>query len=318
MVREIDVPNPPPGVRLRGDNLTVSLSGNRLRLPVTYLVDARLDRIRQMRAAGPRVIVARELSPRQREGIEARGWSWLESRGNAHIQGPGVLLHVDRRAAASSSRRGDEISIPPQGERVVRHLLDHYPSSYRFTEIARDTKLDRGYTSRILRRLHDAGFVRYERNRPVEVVSPSELFELWQTIPPRTLESPWFVSRAGPLARLASRVAELAGPERYAMTGIFGANLLVPHLESERVDCYVSDLRSANRLGVDLGAERVERGANVLLLIHRDPGILTIGARDVRGLTVVSPSQLYRDAFLRGRGREREAANELRRQVLRW
>lgn len=317
MKREIDVPAPPPGVRLHGDNLTVSLSGRRVRLPVTYLADARLDRLRQMRSTGPRVIVARQLSAKQREGIEARGWGWLESTGNAHIESPGVLLHVDRPASATSKGVG-EISIPPQGERIVRHLLDHYPSAYRFTEIARDTLLDKGYTSRILRRLHDSGLVRYERNRPVEVVSPSELFELWQTVPPRTLEFAWFVPRGGPLVRLASRLAELAGPTRYATTGIFGANLLVPHLEPERVDCYVGDLRSANRLGADLGAERVERGANLLLLIHRDPGVLAIGAREARGLAVASPSQVYRDALLRGRGREREAADEVRRRILKW
>lgn len=317
---QLDVPDLPTPLRFdeHGD-LVAKLPRRKVHFGVLHMPEPRLSALNALPVATkPHVVIAPRLSARAREAVQGRGWGWIETNGNAHIETDDILIHIDRPAGNAHVGRQSR-SVPPQGERIVRHLLDTYPAAHRFTEIARATSLDKGYTSRILRRLADSGLVRYERNKPVEVTSAGELFEFWQTIPPRTIESSWFVPRVTSLKQLATHVTDEAVPRGgTAFTGAFGANLLVAHLEPERIDCYVSDVRTASRLGEDLGAERVSRGSNLVLLIHRDPGVITIGTRDVRGLRVVAPSQLYRDALLRGRGREREAANALRREVLRW
>jgi hypothetical protein len=317
---QLDVPDLPVPLRFDDDgDVVASLARKKVHLTALHLPEPRLSVLSALPVSRtPHVVIAPHLSARAREAVQARGWGWIEATGNAHIQTDQLFIHVERPVrSANVANRGR--SIPPQGERIVRHLLDSYPAAHRFTEIARATNLDKGYTSRILRRLAENMLIRYERNKPVELTSPTELFEFWQTIPPRTVESSWFVSRATSLRQLALRVTEMAsGLGGSAFTGVFGANLLVAHLEPERIDCYVSDVRTASRLGEDLRAEPVSRGSNLVLLVHRDPGVFTIGTRRVRDLRVVAPSQLYRDALLRGRGREREAANELRRVLMKW
>ena len=316
--RSLEAPVLPASLRLRGDELTVSLSGKRAVLPVLELSEGRLSTIRTLIGSKkPHVIIAPHLSAAAKESIEGARWGWVETSGNAHIATNGIFVHIER-PPAQTSRSAGSLLIPPQGERIVRHLLDAYPRGQRFTDLARATQLDKGYTSRILAKLRETGLVTYERNKPVEVAYPAELFELWQTGPVRTIESPWFVAAPSDLRRLAARIREGAGRGRIAFTGVFAANLLVEHIEPERIDCYVDDLRTATRIAERLGGSRVKSGVNLLFLVHRDPGILSIGIRSVDDIPVASPTQVYRDALDRGRGREREAANMLRRELLTW
>src|SRR3989442_198127 len=318
--RELELPPLPSTFRFdERRRLVISGFGRPIALPVIQLLEAGLPSIRRLiRSRKRQVILARYLSPTAKQEVERAGWGWIETSGNAHIASDRVFVHIERPIDRESARRSGVRPIPPQGERIVRFLLDSYPRSLRVSEIARVTQLDKGYTSRILTTLRQTGLVAYGRTTPVEVPSPAELFEFWQRTPPRVGESSWYVSRNGPLDRLAKRAQSAAGVNRACFTGTFAAGLLVRYLEAERIDCYVSDVHLATRIGEALGGEPVSKGANLLFLVHRDPGILTIGTSTRAGLSVASVSQVYRDAFERGRGREREAANELRKQVLKW
>lgn len=301
----------------KDDRLVIAAGRKRLRLPLLRLRDARLTAIKGRPLGGPpRVVIAPYLSENARKRIEEASWSWVAG-GSAHIEADGILIHIER-PPAERSRERLSLVIPPQGERIVRYLLDHHPRTPRFSELARLTRLDKGYASRILRRLAETGLVAYERNRPIDVPYPAELFELWQTVPPRLTESRWFVSERGGPRGLAARVREQAGTGQVAFTGTFAAGLLVPRIDAERVECFVNDLQTARRIVERFDAESVDRGYNLVFLVHRDPGILSIGVSQADDLPLVSVSQIYRDALQRGRGREREAANELRRELLRW
>ena len=318
--------NSPPDIRGLPDilefdakgRLTVRTAGKRIKLPVIRLTDARLATVTALtKTRPPHVIVAPHLSTKTKSLIEEQGWSWLETNGSAHIASDGVFVHIER-AEHRAARRPGALLIPPQGERIVRHLLDTYPKRQRFTELAQATKLDQGYTSRILGKLRDTGLVSYQRNRAIEVPYPAELFELWQTMPSRIRDSTWFVSNPKTLHAVALKIRDEAGAGNSAFTGVFAASLVAPRIDAERIDCYVVDSGVATRVGERIGGEAVEAGYNVSFLVHRDPGVLAIGTKRAAHLTLVSPTQIYRDALLRGRGREREAANVIRSEVLRW
>lgn len=120
------------------------------------------------------------------------------------------------------------------------------------------------------------------------------------------------------MPHLAARVRDEAAAGRAAFTGVFAANLLAPHMEPERVECYVEDAPLARRIAEGLGGTRVTAGANLVFLIHRDQGVLTIGTRTVDDMPVASATQIYRDALRFDRGRERESANHFRREILTW
>jgi hypothetical protein len=60
----------------------------------------------------------------------------------------------------------------------------------------------------------------------------------------------------------------------------------------------------------------VESGPNVAMLVPRDPGVF-YRAREVEGVTVVGPVQLYLDLG-RDPARGREQAEFLREQVLKY
>ncbi len=315
---DLGIPTLPAVLRFEksGERLTVRLPTRRVTWPVVALLDARLSAVESvLTTRRPHVILAPHLSVKAKELIERSGWGWVESSGNAHVSIDGVFVHIERPEQHVGRPGG--FSVPPQGERVIRALLDAYPRTHRFAELVDLARLDKGYASRILRRLRDTGLVVLERDQPVHVTSPAELFELWQTLPPRTTESMWSVPDAAP-GEIARRLQQAAGDGAVAFTGPFASSVLAPHLEPERVDCYVRDLRVAQRLAGRMGAETVRRGGNLLLLVHKDPGVVDVGTQSVRGLTIASTSQVYRDALRRGRGREREAATVLRRERLKW
>ena len=286
--------------------------------PVLQLNDPRLATIRGLIAArDPHVILAPFLTAAAKRAVESAGWGWLDTSGSVHIESGDTYIHIERSAGRNATRPG-RLVIPPQGERIVRFLLDEYPKSGRISEVALQTRLDKGYTSRMLKRLRQAGLVSYARRTAVEVTSPAELFEFWRTTPRRIVESSWFVERPSQIRALAAEIQRKAGENGSALTGVFAAGLLTARMEPEAIECYVSDLRTAVHIGQQLGGERVERGRNVTFLSHRDPGILTVGASRRRDYVVASISQIYRDAIDRARGREVELASELRRRYLKW
>lgn len=312
----VELPELPPEFRLSrdGDSLSVRLPSGKVRkLPVLTLRTASLPTLTSLVAArSPHVVLAPHLTTATRDLLRRRGWGWIDSSGSARIADGELFVYIDRVERAKTSG----LSLPPQGDRIVRLLLDEYPREFRLTEIANETDLDKGYTSRMVRRLVDSGTVERAGRGPVRVVSPAELFELWSHGPDRVEPTLWFIA-GGPEAILA-RLRESKPPGGLALTGVCAATLLTPHVTLERIEAYVVDRRAALALGKQIGAEAVARGHNLSLLVPRDPAVTRIGVRTRAGLRLVSVTQIYRDALRYGRGREQEAAGPLRREQLRW
>lgn len=313
----MDIPPLPPEIRLspNGKRLTVRFKQGALRkFPVVQLRSAALPTVRRLVASRePHVVIAPHLTQTARHHLEEASWGWIDGDGNARIVGDDLYVRIER---PETTRRSAALPVPPQADRIVRLLLDNYPSEFRLTDIASRTELDKGYASRMVRRILESGTAEREGRGPVRVSFPADLFELWSRGPERAETTMWFAR--GDLSDLVKRVQHSSQSQLAALTGVYAAALLAPHMTPERVEVFVTDRRAAARLGRELGAERVDRGANLHLLIPRDPGIVHIGGTRESGNRLVSTTQIYRDVIQRGRGREREAADFLRRERLAW
>ena len=266
-----------------------------------------------MASKTPRVVLAPLFTKATRQLLEDSGWGWIDQNGNIGIVADDLFIRVER---PESRRSTGALTLPPQAERIVRHLLDNYPREFRLTEIATETDLDKGYTSRMVRRLLESGTVAREGRGPIRVTFPAELFELWAHGPGRAEATLWFAP--GSPAELAAGIGRFDHWKHTALTGVQAAALIAPHVTPERLEVFVRDGRTAAAIALNLGAERVERGSNLEFLVPRDPGIVRVGTRMHSGHRIASTSQVYRDVLQRGRGREREGAEVVRREWLKW
>lgn len=307
----------PPEIRLSptGRSLTVRLRhGRRRTLPAMQLRSASLSTVRDLVASKtPRVVLAPLFTKATRQLLEDSGWGWIDQNGNIGILGDDLFIRVER---PESQRSTGALTLPPQAERIVRHLLDNYPREFRLTEIATETELDKGYTSRMVRRLLESGTVAREGRGPIRVTFPAELFELWARGPERSETTLWFAS--GSPDEITTAIGHVDHWKHTALTGMQAAALIAPHVTPERLEVFVTDGRTAAAIALNLGAEQVERGSNLEFLVPRDPGIVRMGTRMHSGHRIASISQVYRDVLQRGRGREREAGEALRREWLKW
>jgi hypothetical protein len=97
----------------------------------------------------------------------------------------------------------------------------------------------------------------------------------------------------------------------YALTGFSGAARLAPAVRYQRGIAYLDG--GLDDLVDALGWKSVESGANVTLLAPYDEGVF-YGTRDVNGMRVVSPVQVYLD-LQSYRGRGQEAAQAVRKEI---
>jgi hypothetical protein len=115
---------------------------------------------------------------------------------------------------------------------------------------------------------------------------------------------------AGIEAGLAERCA--AQGIRYALTGFSGAARMAPAVRYQRVFAFVEgDPQETAR---QLGLKEAASGANVSLLSPYDEGVF-YGVREVEGIWVASPIQVYLD-LIGFRGRGEEAARSVLEEVI--
>ena len=253
-----------------------------------------------------------------REYCEASGVSWLDLSGNAGIFVP-PGLHIRERGHRnrflSPGRIGS--AFGPRGSRVARWLLINPNKVFLQREIAFHTGLDRGYVSRVVRRLLDSGLVSRQRNG-IYVRDPDLLLDSW-------LEEYRFdrnnILRGHIPALSGSRLArQVAGTLnnmdiQYAMTGLAAAWFYTGYVSFRLLTVYLDDLPSGELLKAVRFRDEA-RGANTWLVTPSDMGVFD-GAEFASGVRCVHPVQVYLD--LKGHPeRSTEASEELRGQLLKW
>lgn len=261
------------------------------------------------------VVAAPYLGEVGRKLCEEANVCWLDLSGNAHLVAPGLRIIVDGRPNRFKRPGRPRSLFAPKSSRIARFLLMNPGRTFGQRELAAATRMDEGFTSRIVRQLAEQQLlVREPAGGGVRLADFEGLLDAWREasdFSQHRIVRGHIPARSGEeaLSRLADNLRHTKAD--WATTGLSGAWLLNHFATFRLVTLYVSELPSTLE---KLGVREEQRGENVWLVVPNDDGVFQ-GAVEQEGMRCVHPVQVYVD--LKGHPeRSAEAAAELRRTLL--
>jgi hypothetical protein len=265
------------------------------------------------------VVVERAPAGLQRSAQE-RDIGLLDLAGRGLVVTDSFVYAVEPIGRPRGTTRNSSSPFSPKASRVVRALLSDPPRLWRLSDVAALADMNPGNVHRALAALVDLGFVERDQDA-YAVADPGSLLEAWaeQTQPERERVRIPVDRDLRDFVRLL--VARLGGA--LAVSGELAAEELAPYLPAEGALIHMADPSAFDELLLEhskeprppLLAPGPGRPGEVLVDLT-DAGVVTF-ASDVNGLPLASPQQVYVD-LARDRGRSAEAAEHLRRTVLKF
>jgi hypothetical protein len=296
-------------VRLQQGDVVAELKATGLSVPYP-------SGLRRLLSQDPDVdlVVVERAPPGLRSAAENEGVSYLDVKGRGRVVADGLVYvatpHLDR------GRFGVPRSSPfaQRSCRVVRVLLTDPRRSWRLSDVAVLSHLNPGNVHRAFSALVDRGMV--ERDNDAYVIAdPGSLLEAWadQNQPPR--ERAWMRADGDLRAFVRDLIRLFEGDA--VVSGELAAEELAPYLPAESAIVHCLDPERFSRLqhtDKPRSLPRLGLSPGEVLVDVADEGYGDFRS-DETGLPLASPTQIYVD-MAQDRGRGREAAEHLRRQVI--
>jgi Transcriptional regulator, AbiEi antitoxin, Type IV TA system len=253
-----------------------------------------------------------------KEICDRAGVSWMDLSGNAKIVAAGLRIHIEGRPNKYSERGRPPNVFASKSSRVARQLL-LYPQNFQAqAEIARQTGLDDGYVSKIVRKLEEERYVTFNDDGALRPHDPHLLLDAWQAAYDfhrhRVLKG-HVPARSGD--ELLQRITRILSHEKidHAATGLAAAWLYTNFAAFRLATVYLLAM-PARSLLKEIEFSDEPKGANLWLVEPDDEGVFQ-GSQKQDGVRCVSPLQTYLD--LKGQPeRAKDAAVELRKKLLAW
>jgi hypothetical protein len=274
------------------------------------------------RDAAEYILVAGDSTTEARALLAEHGIGLIDGLGNAHVELPGLLVHMEqRRRTTARPTRPNLPRLTGKAGVVAQALLLQPERAWKVADVAGMAGVSAGLAHRVLTRLETENVMKAEgmgprRNR--RVVNPTALLDLWveETTTERQHRVLAHVVARTPEARMRDLTNNLnARKTRYAVTGASAAVLLAPLVTAIPI---TEVWLSANVLATDAlataHAEHVAEGANVVFLQMKGDEPLAFAQRH-QGIKTVNVFRLYAD-LRRDPRRGREQADNLRREVI--
>jgi hypothetical protein len=259
------------------------------------------------------VFMAPYVSPQSAEICEKAGIGYLDLAGNCRLSFDQVYIRREGIRNPFVQTRGLRSLYAPRSTRVLRVLLMRSKEWWRTQPLATEAKVSLGQVANVRSLLRDREWIA-EGDEGFRLSAPQALLTEWsEHYAYRRNEVRDFYSLKGADEledALSQACRELDIP--CAFTGFSAARRIAPAVRGQRAMAYVGVIPEA--LLDRVGLKEVSSGPNVSLMIPYDEGVF-YGAREVDGLRLVCPVQLYLD--LKGyKGRGEEAAEAVWKQEL--
>lgn len=249
------------------------------------------------------VFLAPYISPRSAGICTEEGIGYVDLSGNCRLCFDQVFIKREGQSNPFAQKRDLRSLYSPRATRVLRVLLTHPKRAWKVVELAGEAQVSLGQASNVKRLLEDREWLRVGAEG-FTLERPEELLLEWAEN---------YSFRKNPildcysLERTAEFEAQLAeycarNAVRYALTGFSGAVRIAPAVRYQRSFAYLEG--NLEEIARQLRLKEVPGGANVSLLSPYDEGVF-YGTREVEGIRVASPIQVYLDLIgFRGRGEE--------------
>ena len=274
----------------------------------------------QVRPEAPLLLIAGETTADARAILQEHGIGVVDGLGNAHIELPGLLLHLEGRRRPRGARGSTRTRLRGKAGIVPQALLLRPERAWQVKELADEAQVSAALAHRVLTRLEAEGIVAAEGtgpNRVRRVTNPTALLDLWaeENVERQTRTLAYLLAQT-PRRLIKEIGANLGrGGIDYALTGAAAGSLVAPFITAVPVvDVWVKATAAPEDLCQAVGANPVAEGQNVVLLQAKDDAPLVFREK-IKGLWVVNRFRLYVD-LLRDPRRGREQAAHLRREVI--
>lgn len=268
------------------------------------------------------LLIAGETTEETRRILEDHGVGIIDGLGNAHIELPGLLFHLEgrRRRQRRTGATAPPTRLKGKAGVLAQALLRQPERAWQVKDLAEETEASAGLAHRVLTRLENEGLVAAEGTGPNRVrtlTNPAALLDLWaEENMERATRTEAFVLAQTP-RQVVDKVGRNLGRAKidYALTGAAAATLVAPFITAVPVvDVWVTAGAAREELANATRADLVTDGHNVVFLQAKDDAPLAF--REKRdGLWLANRFRLYAD-LRRDPRRGREQADNLRREVI--
>jgi hypothetical protein len=267
----------------------------------------------------PLLLIAGETTADAREIMAEHGIAVIDGLGNAHIELPGLLVHLEGRRP---NRQARPTRLSGKAGVIAQALLLHPEHGWQVQELAQEAGLSLGLTHRVLTRLENEGLIATDRSGPRSVrrvIDPTALLDLWtEENTDRPIRTTAYLLAQSPRQLITELGSSLdRGGVDYALTGAAAGSLLAPFTTALPVaEVWVTATAAPEQLYHASGADSVTEGQNIVFLQAKDDTPLAF-REQASGLWVANRFRIYYDLRLDPR-RGREQADHLREELIRF
>ena len=269
----------------------------------------------------PLFLIAGETTAEARRILERHGIAVVDGLGNAHIELPGLLLHLEGRKQSRRFATGrPPTRLSGKTGVAAQALLLESERLWRVGDLAKKAEVSTGLAHRVLTRLEAEGVLEREGSGPNvvrRVTNPTALLDLWaEENVERSRRTLGFVLASNPEQLVTELGANLESSGiRYAVTGAAASMWVAPFITAiPVVNVWVSAAAAPEELCEGVRADQVDNGQNVVFLQSKDDAPLVFRQK-IRRLWVVNRFRLYVD-LRRDPRRGREQSDHIRKEVI--
>jgi hypothetical protein len=257
------------------------------------LVARAAERFEEMPRDALRILVVPYMTPAGEKTADRLGLNWVDLSGNAHVRADQLYIFVKGRPNHFVQRGRPSSPFAPKSARISRLMLLEPQRWWRRKDLASATELDSGHVSRVVKRLLKDRLLEQQENQ-LRPLDPDALLDAWKDAYRFDRHEVLLGHASGAgieLSRELQRRLDGAG-HRHAFTGLPAAWAFDGFARFRLNSVYVEG--DPHAVAEAIGLRLNERGANVQLIAPDDSGVFT-GAREVGGISCVSPVQAYLD-----------------------